>query len=64
MTNMTEKELRKRIGIGPTELVQSSSGVIDIFAVKGGRITYGFLISGKMQSETIDDFLARFKIDK
>lgn len=64
MTDMTEEQIRKKIGIGPTELVQSSSGAIDIFAVKGGRITYGFLISGKMQSETIDDFLARFKTDK
>jgi hypothetical protein len=64
MTNMTEEQIREKIGIGPTGLVQSSSGAIDIFAVKDGRITYGFLISGKMQSETIDDFLARFKTDK
>ena len=64
MTDMTEEQIRKKIGVGPAELVQSSSGFIDIFAVKGGRITYGLLISGKMKSETIDDFLARFKTDK
>jgi len=64
MTNMTEEEIRKKIGIGPSGLIESSSGAIDIFAVKGGRITYGFLISGEMKSETIDDFLARFKTDK
>jgi hypothetical protein len=64
MTDMTEQELRKKIKIGPTELVQSSSGAIDIFAVKGGKVTYGFLISGGRQSETIEDFLAHFKTDK
>ena len=58
---MNEKELRAKIGIGPTELVDGSSGLVDIFAVKGGRITYGFLATGKMTSETIDEFLARFK---
>ncbi len=57
---MTEQELRKRIGIGENQLVNTNHGLVDIFAVRDGRITYGFLASGTMKSETIKEFLERF----
>lgn len=57
---MTEKELRKKIGIGENDLVMSNQGAIDIMAVGGGRVTYGFLAFGNLRSETVEKFLERF----
>ena len=56
---MTEEEPRKKIGIGENELVNSTRGLIDIMAVKGDRITYGFLATGVLESSTIDEFIKK-----
>lgn len=57
---MTEKDLREKIGIGENDLVMSNQGAVDIMAVGNGRVTYGFLAFGNLQSETIEKFLERF----
>jgi hypothetical protein len=63
---MTEQELRKKIGIGKNELVETNKGFIDIFGI--GKIkdtvSYGFLATGVVQTESIDDFLAHFNLKK
>ena len=73
---MTEKELREKIGVGENQLVNTSSGLVDIMAVGpcpsegdfacecdncNGRVTYGFLAAGTLMSETIEKFLERFE---
>jgi len=58
---MTEQELRKKIGVDENDLVMSNQGAVDIMAVGNGRVTYGFLAFGNLQSETIEEFLERFK---
>ena len=61
---MTEKELRKKIGIGKGALLDSTRGLIDIMAVKNDRITYGFLATGAVESSTITEFMKKCKVDK
>jgi hypothetical protein len=58
---MTEEELREKIGIGENDLVDSTRGLIDIMAVKGDRITYGFLATGVLESSTINEFIRRLE---
>lgn len=57
---MTEKELRKEIGISPTGLLNSTKGLVDIFGVKDDKVRYGFLAGGDIVTETTNEFLARF----
>lgn len=56
---MTEKELRDKIGIGPNDLFSTNLGMIDIFGVKDGKISYGFLASGNVMTESIESFMSK-----
>jgi|AntAceMinimDraft_9_1070365.scaffolds.fasta_scaffold04831_3 hypothetical protein len=58
---MNESELRKEIGIGEKELVNTNRGSLDIFSVSDGRVTYGLLAEGKVSYMTTDKFLENFK---
>ncbi len=59
---MTEKELRKKCGLEPGELVNTNLGALDIFAVKDNFVQYGFLSGangGKVLSESVKSFLEK-----
>ena len=60
---MTEKELRKKIGIGDKDLIDSPQGLVDILGVKDNTITLGYLVGGVKQVD-INDFLENFNIVK
>jgi hypothetical protein len=57
---MTEKTLREKCGIGPTECPNTSMGVMDIFGVKDDVVSFGFLMGGRTQEMTTQDFIAKF----
>lgn len=63
MTIKTEQDLRKHLNLGEGELINTNKGALDIFSVKGGVVSYGFLIGGSTQTENIDDFLSHFPPD-
>ena len=53
----TEEDLREYIGIGEKDLIGSKSGAIDIFGVKNGMVSLGYVATGWQDKRTIDDFL-------
>lgn len=63
-SEMTEKELRDKIGVSEKGLIDSSSGLIDIFGVRDDKVSYGFLSNGKIVTEGIDVFIERFSKEK
>ena len=58
---MTEKELRKTIGIGEKDLIDSPRGLVDILSVENDLITLGYLASGGTQKVKVEDFLKGFR---
>ena len=61
INEMTRKELCAFIGIAENQLLMSSYGLVDIMGVCDGKVSYGFLSKGRIMTEGIDEFLARFE---
>lgn len=58
-----EKDLRKILGIGDKDLINSNSGLVDIFDVKNGYISYGLLIgNGSVKRIKVEDFLNKWDL--
>lgn len=58
---MAEEELREKCGLGPTELINSSLGALDIFGVKDGMVTLGVLATGKIFQESCESVIYKLK---
>lgn len=58
---MTIKELMKKIDKEEGELISTSHGELDVFSVDE-NVHYGFLATGKQQSESIKSFLSKFGV--
>lgn len=63
---MTEEELRKECGLDNGELLNTNRGLLDIFDVKElstGQfmVSYGFLATGDVLSESVESFIDRVK---
>jgi len=58
---MNESDLRKKIGLEENELLNTSKGLVDIFDVSGGKVQYGFVATGGINTETVENFLNHFK---
>ena len=58
---MNQKELRKKIGIGEKDLIDSPRGLVDILSVENDLITLGYLASGGTQKVKVEDFLKGFR---
>jgi len=62
MMNMTKEELLRVLNQKPRPLVESSLGLVDVFEVKDGYVSYGFIASGRVATEPIEKFLSRVKV--
>lgn len=58
---MTEQELRDKLKLKSTDLINTSNGLLDIFTVENDIVTYGFLSSLSIYEESVEDFLSHFK---
>jgi len=58
---MTEKELRKKIGIGDKDLIGSPQGLVDILGVQDDIVTLGYLAGGGIRKVEVETFLKGFR---
>lgn len=58
----TEEQLRAFLGLSKGELINTNNGALDIFSVKSGKVSYGFLADGSVMKEDIDSFLNHFPV--
>jgi len=58
---MTEKDLRKKIGIQENQLLNTSNGLADILFVKDNEVTIGFLASSKQVVLPVEELLEKYK---
>ena len=60
----TVRELRQFLGLSENDLVDTSNGLLDIFRVRNGFVSYGFLAEGNIREEPLDEFIDRFTIQE